>query len=129
VTVTENKASVRSYFEQFLNHGDMSAANTIFVHDVRFHFPLGDLSDVAAVKSWIAEGRTVFPDMRFTVEDLFGEGELVAARWSMVGTQNGTFRGKPATGKRVIVPGNTVFRLMDGKIREMWVAFNPAHFL
>lgn len=126
MTVIGNKASVRSYFEQLLNRGDMSAADAIFVQDVRFHFPLGDLSDVAAVKGWIAEARTVFPDMRFTVEDLFGEGELVAARWSMVGTQTGTFRGKPGTDKRVMVPGNTVFRLQDGKIREMWVAFNPA---
>ena len=47
----------------------------------------------------------------------------------MVATQTGEFRGEPPTGKQVTMPGNTVFRVQDGKIHEMWIAFNPAPLL
>jgi predicted ester cyclase len=85
----------------------MAVADVIFAPDVRFHYPAGDLNDVDAVKSYIAAVRTAFPDLRFTIEDPFGEGERVAVRWSLVGTQTGEFRSKPPTGKQVKHPGNT----------------------
>lgn len=126
MTVAAGKAAARSYFEEVLNRGSMAVADAIFTPAVRFQYPLGDLNGVQAVKSYIAAVREAFPDVMFTVEDLFGEGDRVAARWSLAGTQTGSFRGNPATGKRVAVSGNTVFRLQSGRIDEMWVAFDPA---
>lgn len=126
MTVAEGKAAVQSYYDELLNRGDMAVADAIFLPEVRFHYPLGDLIGVAAVKDFIVAARTALPDMRFTVEDVFGGGERVAARWSMAATQTDTFRGKPPTGKRVAVSGNTIFRVQSGKICEMWVAFDPA---
>jgi predicted ester cyclase len=76
----------------------------------------------------IAAFRTAFPDAHFTVEDLFGDAERVAARWRLAATQTGPFRGKPPTGKKVALSGNTIFRVDNGKSREMWVAFDPAPF-
>jgi steroid delta-isomerase-like uncharacterized protein len=84
---------------------------------------------VHAVKAYISGFRTAFPDVCFTVEDLFGDGVRVAARWRLTGTQKGAFRGRPGTGKRVTVAGNTIFHTHNGKISEMWVAFDPAPFL
>jgi len=126
MTVAAGKAAARSYFEQLLNCGSMAVADAIFTPAVRFQYPLGDLNGVQAVRNYIAAVREAFPDIVFTVADLFGEGDRVAARWSLTGTQTGSFRGNPATGKRVAVAGNTVFRLESGRIAEMWVAFDPA---
>jgi predicted ester cyclase len=78
------------------------------------------------VKAYIAAVRTAFPDIRFTLADLVAEGDRVAARWTLAGSQTGAFRGKPPTGDRVSVPGITVFHVMNGKIHEMWIAFDPA---
>jgi predicted ester cyclase len=77
------------------------------------------------VKSYLAAVRKAFPDIRFTIEDIFGEGDLVATRWTLLGTQTGELRGRQPTGKSVTVPGNTIFRLREGRIVEMWVAFDP----
>jgi len=126
MTIAAGKAAARSYFEEVLNRGDMAVADAIFAPGVRFQYPLGDLNGLPAVKNYIAAVREAFPDITFAVEDLFGEGDQVAARWSLAGTQTGRFRGKPPTGKRVAVAGNTVFRLQNGRIDEMWVAFDPA---
>jgi steroid delta-isomerase-like uncharacterized protein len=126
MTVQAGRAAARSYFDEVLKHGNMVVADAIFTPAVRFQYALGDLNGVQALKSYITAVREAFPDIRFAVEDLFGEEDRVAARWSLAGTQTGSFRGKPGTGKRVAVSGNTVFRLQGGKIAEMWVAFDPA---
>ena len=129
MSIEANKAAVRSYFEQLLNHGDIGAADAIFAPEVQFHYPLGDLSGIDAIKNYIAAVRGAFPDVQFTVVELFGERERIAARWSLTGTQTGKFRGKPPTGRRVSMPGNTIFSVVDGRISEMWVAFDPALLL
>ncbi len=121
-----NKDTARSYFENFLNAGDLSVADRLFVPDVRFNYPLGELEGIEPIKEYIAAIKSAFPDILFTIEDLFGEEDLIACRWTLVGTQTGEFRGRAPTGKRIQVPGNTIFRMSGGSIREMWVAFNPA---
>ena len=128
MTVAEGNTVVRSYFEDFLNRGDMAAADAIFMPEVSFEYPLGGLHGVEAVKGYISTFRTAFPDVRFTVEDVFGEDDRVAARWRLVGNQTGVFRGKAPTGKHVTVSGNTIFRVRSRKIAQMWVAFDPAPF-
>lgn len=127
--IQANKAAACGYFERLLNTGEYRAADTLFAPDVRFHYPLGELEGIVQIKNYITAVRTAFPDIEFAIEDLLGEKELVAVRWTLTGTQTGEFRGTPPTGKRVEVPGNTIFRMTDGRIREMWVAFNPASLL
>ena len=126
---TANKIATRTYFEQLLNHGNMAAADTIFAPDIQFHYPLGNFDGSNAVKGYVASIRTAFPDIIFTADKLISEGDHVAARWSLVGSQTDKFRGQAATGRRVSVSGNTIFRFADGKIKEMWVAFDPAQFV
>ena len=129
MTAAANKDATRTYFEQVLNRGDLAAADAIFAPDIQFHYPLGDLNGADAVKGYVAAVRTAFPDITFTVDDFIGEGHSVAARWSLVGSQTGEFRGEPPTGNRVSLPGNTVFHFVDDKIKEVWVAFDPAQFV
>lgn len=126
MTVPTNKAAARSYFEKY---AELSVADVIFHAEVQLHYPLGELIGLDAVKSYITGVRAAFPDIRFSVDDLFGEGDLIAARWALTATQTGEFRGRPPTGRSVAVSGNTVFKFRDGKIVEMWVAFDPARLL
>ena len=120
-----NKDTARSYFEDFLNVGDLAIADELFTYDIRFHYPLGELHGTESVKEYITAFKAAFPDAKFTVEDLFGEKDLVGVRWTLIGTQTGEFRGRSPSGKQVQVPGNTIFRMTEGRIEKMWVAFNP----
>jgi predicted ester cyclase len=60
------------------------------------------------------------PDLVVTVEQILGEGDLVAVRWTARGTNTGTGNGLQATGKRLEVGGTTIFRVVDGRIVEEW---------
>lgn len=70
-----------------------------------------------------------FPDGSITVEEQLAEGDLVATRWTGRGTQRGELMGMAPTGKEVTVPGITISRIVDGKVREAWVSWDMLSLL
>ena len=97
----------------------MAIADQILAPALKFHYPMGDLEGANTVKDYVATARAAFPDIHFSIEDLFGDGNRVATRWSLTGTQSGSFRGKEPTGKAVAMSGNTIFRTEGGAIYEI----------
>jgi len=120
-----NKAAARSYFQDVVNRGDLAAADAVVADRVRTHSPFGDASGLQALKEQIVVVRDAFPDITVAIEDVLGEGDRVAIRWSLTGTRTGPLRGKAPSGARVAIAGNTVFRVRGGKIHEIWTAFDP----
>ena len=70
--------------------------------------------------------RNAFPDIKYTVEDMFGEGNKLVARWSARGTHKGDFMGIPPTGKQVYFTGIEIIRIEDGKAVEEWEELDRA---
>jgi steroid delta-isomerase-like uncharacterized protein len=67
------------------------------------------------------EYRSAFSDIEDIVEDMIGEGDRVATRWTLRVTHTGEFRGIPATGKRITITGIGIFRFSEeGKVVESW---------
>jgi len=60
------------------------------------------------------------PGLPGTVEDIFSEGDMVAARIAFHGTHRGEFQGIPPTEKRVTFSGIEIDRMVDGKVQEHW---------
>jgi steroid delta-isomerase-like uncharacterized protein len=69
-----------------------------------------------------------FPDIRFEIEDVFGEGERVCLLWSAHGTHQGTFSGIAPTAKSVVVKGVGVARIVNGKIVRIVSMFDNDSF-
>ncbi|UCE44537.1 MAG: ester cyclase [Candidatus Bathyarchaeota archaeon] len=69
------------------------------------------------------------PDLRSNIEDIFGTGDRVALRITLVGTHKGGFQGIAATGKKVKFSGSNIYRFEDGKIAEAWQLYDVAGFL
>jgi len=125
MTIDAARAQARAYFEQVLNRGDMAVADRIFDPALRFHYPLGELDSAAAVKDYLAVFRSAFPDAHFALAELFGADGSIAARWELTATQTGVFKGRAASNRAVRLPGITVFHVAGGRIREIWVSFDP----
>ncbi len=64
------------------------------------------------------------PDWRVTIEDLVVEGDRVAKRWVLRGTNTGELFGAPPTGKPVEMRAMTLYRITDGKVREIYWNFD-----
>jgi steroid delta-isomerase-like uncharacterized protein len=55
------------------------------------------------------------------MEDVVAEEDRVVTRTTFNGTHLAEIEGIPATGKKVSMPGITIFRLDNGKIAEGWL--------
>jgi predicted ester cyclase len=61
-----------------------------------------------------------FPDLRLTVEESVGEGDLVAQMIHFEGTHTGDFQGLPPTHRKVTFSGLELNRFVDGRVVEHW---------
>jgi len=62
-----------------------------------------------------------FPDRQQTVEQIVGEGDLVAVRTTTRATHTGaTFFGVPPSSKKVQVESMSLYRVAGGKVVEHW---------
>jgi steroid delta-isomerase-like uncharacterized protein len=77
--------------------------------------PLGDKGP-AVFGKLMGTLRTAFPDIHYTIDDVFAENDRVAVQWHWTGTHKAAFRAFPATGKAVSNSGTGIFRVQDGKI-------------
>jgi steroid delta-isomerase-like uncharacterized protein len=119
----QNKALAKRAFEQLLSRGQFELAEQLYAKDFVNHGLHRDISleeDQAALKGW----HQAFPDIAIVPEKLIAEGDLVAVYWVARGTNTGTGNGLPATGKKVEQSGITIWRIVDGKIKEEWSAFD-----
>ena len=119
----QNKAIARRAFEEILSGGRFELAAQLYAKDFLNHGIHRDASleeDQAALKGW----HQAFSDITIVPEKLIAEGDLVTIYWIARGTNTGTGNGLPATGKKAELTGITIWRIVDGKIKEEWSAFD-----
>ena len=118
----ENKALVRRFYEEVWDRGNVEFAQEVFADDYLRH----DLRPTAAApgpdgqRQIAAAFRAAFPDLRWHVDLLLAEGDLVVGRWTASGTNTGPWAGMAATGRHVTFSGVNIFRIRDGKVVEIW---------
>ncbi|MBC8102301.1 MAG: ester cyclase [Cytophagales bacterium] len=129
VTPFDITMPVHQFFEDVWNAEDagdfarlQADIDELFLPEYHNHHPL--LPDQGrgrgGVAFMITSFREAFPDLRFTLEDLFSGKDRVAARWQATGSHLGPFLGAPGTGRPFVITGTSVFRVGRGKIAETW---------
>ena len=115
-----NKAIIRRYYDQVLNDRRYDLAEEFLVDTIELH---GSVlaPGLEVVKHWLTMFAAAFPNGHYIIEDVFAEGDRVAARIAFTGTHQGEMQGIPATGRNVSISGITIFRLDNGKIAEGWL--------
>jgi predicted ester cyclase len=109
----ENKQIVRRLFEDGMNQGNVAAIDELIAAE--YADPVGGRGP-QAFKDVMVRLKTAFPDLKYTVDELLGEGDQVAIRWHWTGTHQGNFRGLAPTQRSVTNTGNAIFHLRAGKI-------------
>jgi predicted ester cyclase len=77
-------------------------------------------SGPAGQKRVASDFREAFPDLRFEVEFVVAQDDLVAARWTAEGTNSGPWGAQPPTGRRARFSVVNIFRFDGGKVVEIW---------
>ena len=120
MSTEENKKIVWRY-QEIYNSNNLDALNEVVSNDlltpkIMPGIPTGIEGAKAAHQIMLAG----FPDYQTVIDDLFAEGDKVAARITMSGTHTGSFMGIPPTGKHISFTGMYIARIIDGKIVEHW---------
>ena len=119
----QNKAIAKRAFEEILSGGRFELAEELYAKDFINHGIHRNATleeDQAALKGW----HQAFSDIAIVPKKLIAEGDLVTVYWVARGTNTGAGNGLPATGKKAELAGITIWRIVDGKIKEEWSAFD-----
>lgn len=123
----DNKRIVERFVEELWNERKLEVADSIFDEDCHT-YQLQSGSPViaaprgpAAIKAYITEWLSGFPDLKFTMEQMFADGDRVISQLAIDGTQTGQWMGIPPTRKRVNARMITIHRIRKDKIIEDWV--------
>jgi predicted ester cyclase len=119
-TTEQNKAIARRYFDMW-NARNPALADEFVAADVAGHIAGKAFSGIAVLKERINSLSSIYSNPGFTVEDLFGEGDRIAVRWTLRGAHTGEYMGAKPTGKQVTATGINIFRIAGGKVAEIWV--------
>ena len=116
-----NKAIVRRIYKEILSGGNLDAIDLFFHKRYVYHEPgTPEVRGTDGLRQLLSAYRTALPDMSATIEDMIGEDEKVAHRFTIRGTHKGDLMGIPATGKQVEFTGILVSHFDNGKIVEEW---------
>jgi steroid delta-isomerase-like uncharacterized protein len=122
VPLTEaNKALIRRYVEEVPNAGHFEVLASMLAPDYKRYLSASTAPiNAAGNQQRLAGMRTVFPDLKITIEDLIAEGDYVVYRGTARATQQAPYLGIPATGKQAAITVIEEFRFQNGKIAEHW---------
>lgn len=116
------KDVVLTYYRRVWEEHDVPAIAQLFADTYRNHAgSRGTLAGPAGIESNYRDLKAAFPDVRFTLDDVLSDGDKVVVRYTMHGTQEGTFQGIAPMGRTVTVPGIGIYAVSGGKISESWV--------
>ena len=120
-SVAANEQEVLAFLRDVINgHHGNHVANYLTA-DAEWHGgTVGTVKGRAAVSGLFAGVVASLPNSHIVVQDIFGQGNQVAVRVTVSGTQKGALIGIPASGRNIQWTGEDDYTLTDGKISSIW---------
>ncbi len=128
MTVSQQKAIVRRYFEEVLDRRKLEILNELVTADCIIHRPemAEPIVGVEAFREALSGILQVYSEFSTTIHDLIAEEDRVACRLSHRAINRGEWTSRlgrhEVTGKRVTWEAIAIFRFRDGRIAEEWVS-------
>ena len=117
-----NIETSRRLIEEGFSQGRLELLDELCADGFVSHDPIAGDQDIEAVKQTFSGYREAFPDLTFTIDDIFAADDKVVMRWTAMGTFQNEFMGLQPTGERGDpVTGMNIDRYDDdGKLAETW---------
>jgi steroid delta-isomerase-like uncharacterized protein len=124
--IQKNKEVVLKLFEQSLNERKLELLQEFVSED---YVGPGGVKGAAAFEMQVAVPINAFPDSKWDVEELIGEGNKVFVKWTLTGTHTRQFRNFAATGKTFSNTGMAIYELRNGRVINAEVHTDQLGFL
>ena len=118
-----NQELVGTFFDEVINAHNADRAAALLSETVVDHnkIVLTEPEGAGAAVEGLRMLFTAFPNLYANVSQVVDDGDCVAVRFELSGTNTGDYRYLPApTGRRAVWEAIGIFRIADGKIAEIW---------
>jgi steroid delta-isomerase-like uncharacterized protein len=125
----ENKALAIRYHTDIFQNGRLEVADEILSPDFVIHNPVlpeALRNGPEGAKKYASAIVTAIPDRKLEHHDILAKGDKVMIRWTNSGTNTGPLFGNPPTGNPYVATGFDLFRISNGRIKELWQQYNFA---
>ena len=126
MSADDNKELMRRFYDEFYNGRNGVCIDKFFSGEFVYHPPdlPASTMDYADFKRQETQFLEAFPDLTRDIEDQVAEGDRVATRSIMRGTQKGDLPELPSKGKKIEVRSVVIYRIADGIIVEAWECYD-----
>jgi hypothetical protein len=123
MSIEENKALVRRYFEDAPYRSEV--CDEIFASAIHWHALYRTnqpdfISDPQMEQDAYVRHKTLWGGWSEIIDEMIAEGDRVMVRWTFRGTHQGNYMGIPPTHQPLTFSGIYIFRIVDGRIIEVW---------
>jgi predicted ester cyclase len=114
----ENKAVVTRWADEVLNQGKLDVVDELFAEEFTWEMPFSTepLHGPEAMKQTVATFLAAFSDFHVDIEEVLGEGDKVALKYTASGTNDGELQGNAPTGAQASWYVQHIFTLRDRRI-------------
>lgn len=117
------RTTARRAIEGAYNQGRLDGLDQLYTRDVVYHRPpLADIEGLGPLKEYITDFRRAFSEVRYTLDEITLEGEVLASRWAFRGRHTGRSPSMPIppTGREVTITGCSMAHCVQGRVEEEW---------
>jgi steroid delta-isomerase-like uncharacterized protein len=131
MSTQQNKELVQRQFDEMWNGDKWDALDEMFAPAYVNRDPYnGDQgTGPASFKARVQAYRGVLADFDLRVERQLAEDDMVETHWTLRGTHAGELEGTAPTGRHVMVDGQLLSRIVDGRFVEEWVHWDTLGLL
>lgn len=118
--VTDHRGTIIRFFRDVIGAGNIELLDELAADDYDDHVALpGQRPGRTGLKWRVGVIRAAFSPRQF-LHDVLVDGDLVAVRWTLVGSYTGGFLGLAATHRQVTFDGAEMYRMRGGRMSEHW---------
>lgn len=125
-----NEEVVKGFIENVLNQNRFDELETYVSPHFQSHSlhlnpkPVIVDNPPKTFKEALIQSQKALAEFKRTIDDIFFSGDKVVVRWTTSAIHTGDFMGIPATNKRIIFTGISIYELQDWKITDEWYVWD-----
>jgi len=128
--MSSNRTVIEAAVALVVVKGELDAIDQFFTPDYAVHLTDGELAGGhSLIRRAVGMLLKAFSDLQIDVDILVADGDRIAWRRTLRGTQAGPYKGFPATGRTVVWRDMITSEFRDGKISQEWVVTDLAERL
>ena len=114
MSAEENKKTAHRIYEEIWSEGNLNLIPEL----ISSGYDSGPFKGIAGFRKMVENARAAFPELKYTIDDIVGEGDKLALRLTFNATFKNKYGDTEPTGKPVKYSHALFTRYEDGKVVE-----------